>query len=158
TKAKCNGRRPLRRNYRPLAPPKRQSRKAPSRNPCHLNLRRRNCVLSGPKHRHPELFHADIGRQSLPAEPPLQPKLQRPCQAFEGRRVGSSDRSVNIGHFIFSHFALENAEQRHELAAPHSITSSASESRLSEILTRLVRRSVLDRRFPLGHDHTSFCG
>src|SRR5262249_42927152 len=41
-------------------------------------------------------------------------KLQRPRQAFEGRRVGSSNRSVNIGHFIFSHFALENAEQRHE--------------------------------------------
>src|SRR5262249_16183581 len=40
----------------------------------------------------------------------------------------------------------------------YSITSSASENRLSEILTRLVRRSVLDRRFPLGHDHTSFCG
>jgi hypothetical protein len=31
------------------------------RNSCHLNLRRRNCVLSGPKHRHPGLFHADIG-------------------------------------------------------------------------------------------------
>jgi hypothetical protein len=43
-------------------PPRRQSRKAPSRNPCHLSLRRRNCVLSGPKHRHPELFHGDIGR------------------------------------------------------------------------------------------------
>jgi len=40
----------------------------------------------------------------------------------------------------------------------YSITTSASESRLSEILTRLVRRSVLDRCFPLGHDHTSFCG
>jgi tripartite-type tricarboxylate transporter receptor subunit TctC len=50
------------------------------------------------------------------------------------------------------------AEQRDEFPPPHSITSSASENRLSEILTRLVRRSVLDRRFPLGHDHTSFCG
>jgi len=29
---------------------------------------------------------------------------------------------------------------------------------LSEILTRLVRRSVLDRRFPLGHCYSSFCG
>src|SRR5262249_59429877 len=27
-----------------------------SRNPFHLNLRRRNCVLSGPKHRHPAFF------------------------------------------------------------------------------------------------------
>src|SRR5262249_44308345 len=49
-------------------PPRWQSRKAPSRNPCHLSLRRRNCVLSGPKHRHPELFHADIGHRMVLAE------------------------------------------------------------------------------------------
>ena len=41
------------------------SRKAPSRNPCHLSLRRRNCVLSGPKHQHPELSHADIGHRMV---------------------------------------------------------------------------------------------
>jgi hypothetical protein len=64
-RTRANGRRPLRRNYRPPTPPRRQSRKAPSRNPCHLSLRRRNCIPSGPKHRHPELFHADIGHRMV---------------------------------------------------------------------------------------------
>jgi hypothetical protein len=56
------------------------------------------------------------------------------------------------------HGGNRRTAERDEFPPPHSITSSARASRLSEILTRLVRRSVLDRRFPLGHDHTSFCG
>jgi len=68
--AKGNGRRPLRRNYRPPTPPRRQSRKAPSRNPRRLSLRRRYCAPSGPKHRQPVFFHAKIGHRNtgLPRE------------------------------------------------------------------------------------------
>jgi hypothetical protein len=39
------------------------SRRAPSRNPCHLGLRRRDCAPSGPKHHQPVLFHANIGHR-----------------------------------------------------------------------------------------------
>src|SRR5262245_37141588 len=48
----------------------------------------------------------------------INPTLQARLAKCPHRRVGSSDRSVNIGHFIFSHFALENAEQtkRHQAA------------------------------------------
>jgi hypothetical protein len=48
-------------------------------------------------------------------------------------------------------FVPKADEVRRSKKHRYSITSSASESKLSEILTRLVRRSALDRRFP-------FCG
>jgi hypothetical protein len=43
---------------------RRQSRKAPSRNPCRLSLRRRDCAPSGLNHRQPVFFHAEIGHRS----------------------------------------------------------------------------------------------
>jgi hypothetical protein len=59
----CNGRRPLlcflKRNQRSRPPPRRRSRKAPRVNPRRLRQSRRSCLVAGPKHRHPDVFHAD---------------------------------------------------------------------------------------------------
>jgi hypothetical protein len=63
-RANCNGRRPLlcflQRNHRSRPPPRRQSRKAPRGNPRRLRRWcRRSCLVAGPKHRHPDVLHAD---------------------------------------------------------------------------------------------------
>src|SRR5436190_24030958 len=62
-----NGRKTLSRNDRCPTPPTHQRRKAPSRNPCRLSLRRRDCVPSSPKHRQPVLFLAEIPSERGPA-------------------------------------------------------------------------------------------
>jgi hypothetical protein len=91
--AKCNGRRPLRRNYRPPTRPRRQSRRASSRNPCRLSLRRRDCALSGPKHRQPVLFHAKISHRitGLSVPPCLQVGLAQ--RAYTERRTATRRRA-----------------------------------------------------------------
>jgi hypothetical protein len=39
----------------------RRGRKAPRANPRRLSLRRGGCLVGGPKHRHPDVFHVKIG-------------------------------------------------------------------------------------------------
>jgi hypothetical protein len=65
----CNGRRPLlcflERNQRSRPPPRRRSRKAPRVNPRRLRQSRRGCLVAGPKHRHPDVFRADVPAAEL---------------------------------------------------------------------------------------------
>jgi hypothetical protein len=97
-RANCNGCRPLcflQRNLRSRIPPRRRGRKAPRGNLRRLSLRRRGCLVAGPKHRPLDVFHAKIGnRLAIPVRPlddwlklknPVVPAVKREAEEDWGR-------------------------------------------------------------------------